>query len=485
MKTKLAFGVGAAAEAAISIAFNTWNFLFYNNVLGLSGTLCGLAVTIALVFDAISDPVVGSISDRWKSKLGRRHPFLYFAALPLGVSFYLIYVPPAGLTGVPLFVWFTFFAVMQRQFMTFYQVPHLALGAELSTDYRERTVVMSYNSIFAVVGGAGTYFCGWTWLGHVTGGSSVRAGYPGLAGGVGLFAAVVIFLSAHFTRDQVPRLAQPRADAPRFGLRELVREIKSCFSNRNYAMLLIGLLFLSATTGTRETIGSYMSLFYWGLPEDKIRVFGLITPPAFVVAFIVTVRMHARFDKRNTILAAVIVMMLAASTPIFLRMVGVFPVNGAPTLIPTLLFFVFFFYGSGAVLSISVLSALADIADEHELSTGLRQEGVFFAARTFFAKLTSGLGHILAGIAVDVIHFPVGAKPGSVGADVLWKLGLIDGPIASAPALFALVFYARYGIDKHRHAEIRLGLAERRGAASVATVQSAGAAVDPVLGADH
>ena len=116
IRTKLAFGVGAGAEAAVSIAFNTWNFLFYNHVLGLSGTLCGLAVTLSLVLDAIADPVVGFMSDRWHSKLGRRHPFLFTAPIPLALSFYCIYVPPAGLTGVALFAWFTFFTILTLVF---------------------------------------------------------------------------------------------------------------------------------------------------------------------------------------------------------------------------------------------------------------------------------------------------------------------------------------------------------------------------------
>ena len=98
-RTKIAFGVGASAEAAVFIAFNTWNFLFYKNVLGLSGTLCGLAVAIALTLDGFADPLVGFISDRWRSNLGRRHPFLFASAIPLGISFYLIYVPPAGAAG--------------------------------------------------------------------------------------------------------------------------------------------------------------------------------------------------------------------------------------------------------------------------------------------------------------------------------------------------------------------------------------------------
>ncbi|SVE38783.1 uncharacterized protein METZ01_LOCUS491637, partial [marine metagenome] len=126
VKTKFFYGTGAAAEAAIGIVFNTFNFLFYNNVLGLSGTLTGLAVTIAVIFDAISDPVMGSISDRWHSRLGRRHPFLYLSALPLGLCFFAVYSPPEGLEQLGLFLWFTVFTIGLRISLTFCHVPHLA-----------------------------------------------------------------------------------------------------------------------------------------------------------------------------------------------------------------------------------------------------------------------------------------------------------------------------------------------------------------------
>lgn len=469
MRTKLAFGVGSAAEQAVYVTFNTFNFLFYNNVLGLSGTLCGLAVTIALVLDAIGDPVIGSLSDRWRGKFGRRHPFMYAAPIPLAVAFYCIYVPPAGLTGMPLFAWFTFFAVLQRQAMTLYHVPHLALGAELADDYQERSVVMSYNSIFAVVGGAAAFFFGWTWFGHVEGGSAVRDGYPGLAAGIAVFAAVVVFASAFFTRDQVPRLRQVQSDHPRFSLGELMREMKGCMHNRNYRMLVCGLLLFSATLGTRETLNAYMTLFYWELPEDQIRVFALATAPAFIVAFFYTVRLHARFDKRNTLVYSVLLTVVSAALPVTLRMLGLFPSNQSPALVPTLCVFVFFFYAGVAVMIISLLSALADVADEHELHTGRRQEGVFYAARTFFAKLSSALGHVLAGVAVDLIGFPKGGKPGEVDQEVLFDLGLIDGPIASVPSLIAVAFYVRYRIDKRRHAEIQRALHSQRAKASPAS----------------
>lgn len=470
MRTKLAFGVGSAAEAAASIAFNSFNFLFYNQVLGLSGTLCGLAVTIALVLDAVADPIVGSVSDRLRSKWGRRHPFMFLAALPMGLFFALIYSPPAGLSGLGLFAWFTFFTLLFRQAQTLYHVPHLALGAELTSDYHERSTVMAYNALFGVFGGAGAFFFGWSWFGRIEGGPAVRTGYPGMGFAIGIFVAIVIFISAWFTRDRIATLRPPPANMPRFSLLELWREIFACMQNQNYRNLLIGLIFISVALGTRETIASHMSLYFWELPAAKIKVFGLASPPGFILAFFLTAWLHNRFDKRNTLVGAICLLIFAANTPIALRLLHLMPENGSPKLIPVLFLFVFLFYGAIAMFVITALSALGDIADEHELQTGRRQEGVFFAARTFFSQLTTGVGHLVAGLAIDIIKFPVGAKPGEVPANILWELGIVDGPMIAIPSIAALMFYARYNINKERHAEIRTALHERH--AQEATARS-------------
>jgi Na+/melibiose symporter-like transporter len=240
-------------------------------------------------------------------------------------------------------------------------------------------------------------------------------------------------------------------------------------------MLLIGLTVLSASTGTRETVSSYASLFFWELPEKQIRVFGLVAPPAYFLAFFATVWLHRRIDKRNTIVGAVTLLGISMLAPITLRLLGLAPANGSPGLLPFLLVFMFGFYLSVAMLMISALSALADIADEHELNTGRRQEGVFYAARTFFLKMSSGLGHVVAGVALDLIKFPAGAKPGEVAQDVVFKLGLLDGPIAAIPAFISIAFYASYRIDRTKHIEIQRALEARRASLVPPTTTSAAA----------
>jgi GPH family glycoside/pentoside/hexuronide:cation symporter len=463
IRTKLFYGAGASAESAIAIAFNSFNFLFYNNVLGLPGTLAGLAVTIAVVFDAISDPMIGSISDRWRSKLGRRHPFLFVAPIPLGLCFFAIYSPPQFLEQIGLFIWFTFFTISLRIALTFYHVPHLALGAELSDDYRERSVIMGYNSILGMVGGASAFFLSWTWLGAVEGGTSKAENFMPIGLAIGVFATLVVWMSAYFTRDQIPYLKKISDDLPAFSIKQLVSDILLCFNNRNYLWLLLGLLCLAATSGVRETMSAYVNLFYWGLEPNQLRFFGLVTPLAFIIAFIATPRLHARFDKQKTMIGSVLVYVLASTLPIVLRILGLFPGNDHPFTFPLLAAFVAIYYGAVAILGITVLSALADVADDHELLTGRRQEGIFYSARTFISKMTGGLGLLIGGIAIDIINWPTGVTSGDiVDPDILFSLAIVDGPIAAIPSLFAVFFYGRYKINKTRYLEIHAELAARR-----------------------
>src|SRR5690606_6830085 len=158
-RTKLAFGIGQIGEGVQAAMFLLFLLFYYNQVLGVPGTLCGLALAISLVFDAITDPLAGSMSDSWRSRLGRRHPFMYATAIPLGVGFYLLFNPPV--TGDwPLFGWLLAMTVFCRGAMTLYHVPHSALGAELSQDYHERTVLVAIRHFFGAVAFIGVFVLG-------------------------------------------------------------------------------------------------------------------------------------------------------------------------------------------------------------------------------------------------------------------------------------------------------------------------------------
>ncbi|MBT3427882.1 MAG: hypothetical protein HOI43_01150 [Gammaproteobacteria bacterium] len=462
MSTKLAFGLGASGEAASNWIFNALTFFFYNQIIGLSGTLTAAAVTIGIASDAITDPVVGSISDRWRSKLGRRHPFMFVAPLPLVITIFLIFNPPANLGEMELFAWFTVWTVIMRVFSTFFAVPHLAMGAELTDDYIERTTIMSYNNIFTYLGVIVMHVVVWFFIFPVfdNGRMNQSAYSPVVVFCISLIM-VSMLASATLTLKQIPRMKKVPEDLPGFSIRQLFLEISDALKNRNYRYLLFGLFFLSVTIGTHETLGLYMGTFYWEFTDHQIGLLILSNVFGYAIGFMVTARVHQLIEKRWAIVWSAAGLSVSWSTAVTLRLFDLAPENTTLTLVAFVIFFGTIASACGSILNISVMSALADIADDHELKTGRRQEGIFYSARTFFAKLTNGIGHVVAGIALDIIEFPQGVPASQIHPDKIAALGIIDGPFAMIWGLIAAVIYAGYRIDKAYHAGVQSELKER------------------------
>jgi Na+/melibiose symporter-like transporter len=465
IRTKAAFGVGAIAEGATLIGFNSFNLLYYNQVLKVSGSLVGLAAMIAILLDALVDPIIGSLSDRWRSRLGRRHPFLFAAPLPVALSFYFIYRPPSGFSEFALFVWLTIWTVLLRQSLALFTIPHLALGAELSANYTQRSAIMSWNTIFSWVGSAGVGYFGWSYFFAVRDGVDQRfqvGAYHSFGTVVAVVSCVVILCSALFTLDQLPRLPKAGGRTTRFSLFELWRDIGATLRNQNYRALVGGLLFFSAALGIFETLSVYNATYFWALSGADLAKYSFASAFGFWGAFFLTTRMHHRFDKKPIIILGITVLTAANTGPVGLRFLGLMPHNGSPSLLPMLLAFFAVSSAAMAMLMISVMSALADVADEHELHCGRRQEGIFYASRIFFGKAVNALGHGIGGVVLDVIAFPKDARPGAVAPSIVDNLAISTSLLMVIPSAIAIFFYARYRIDKRTHARIREELAARR-----------------------
>jgi len=467
-RTRLAFGIGASAEAMSLYSLSVLGMLFYNQVHGLNVLLAGLVPTIALFTDAVSDPFIGSLSDRFRNRRwGRRHPFMFFAPVPIALSFYFVFSPPEGLEGGQLFAWFLGWSISLRTFMTVYHVPHLALGGELSKAYTERSKIMSYNNFFLWVGGAGVFKVNTVIFFAAAGlaGNGLLNGesYPAFATTVSIAIVTVLFTSAWFTRDRIPLLPQPPDGLPAFSFKSFVEDLVGAFSNRNYLMLMIAFFCLSMMLGVRTAFTSYMNIYYWELPAQDIGT--LIFVGSFIgyaTGFLFSARLHHEFDKRATIVATAIGLSIFPAMPVILRLIDLFPANGSAWLLWGIVAFGVLSSACGSILNISVMSALADIADENELRLGHRQEGVLYAARTFFAKLDNSIGHGIASVALWLIAFPDNASPGQIEESTIWWLGMIDSPIAIIPGIIAACFYAQYRINRKSFDATQRQLLEQR-----------------------
>ena len=462
MPIKLAFGVGASGEAATNWIFNALTFFYYNQILGLSGTMTAAAVTIGIASDAITDPLMGSISDRWRSKLGRRHPFMYAAPLPLVITIYLIFSPPAEYAGWALFGWFAVFTVLMRICSTLFAVPHLAMGAELSDDYIERSRIMSYNNVFTYIGVIVMHIVVWVFIfPSFDNGRMTQVAYMPIV----IFCCSLIMVcmlgSAFATRGQIAFMKKVPDDLPPLSFFQLLRDMYSAIGNRNYLYLLLGLFFLSMTIGTHETLGLYMATFYWEFTDQQIAVLILSNVFGYAIGFATAATLHTIIEKRWAIVATAAGLSVTWSAAVTLRLFDLAPDNTTWSLVVFIIFFGTLSSACGSILNISVMSALADIADEHELKTGRRQEGIFYSARTFFAKTTNGIGHVIAGIALDIIEFPQGVEASQIHPDKIYALGIIDGPFAMVWGLIAAVIYGGYRIDKAYHEQIMAELQAR------------------------
>ena len=473
LSTKLFFGSGSVAEGVKNTAFNVFLLFYYNQVLGLPGTWTGAAIFLALCVDAVADPVIGSLSDGWSSRFGRRHPFMYAAPLPMALGFALLFAPPAGLSDGALFAWLLGFAICVRVAMTLYMLPSNAMVPELTPHYDERTSLVSYRFLFGWTGGIAisqlAYLHYFASPAGTTDGLLQGARYAGFGGACALLVGASILVSAAGTHHLIPRLARPDSVA-RFSWSRFRGEVRDVLHSPSYRVLIGAALFASVAGGFSDVVGLYVNKFFWELSQEQMAllVYGLVG--ALLIGVAVARPLTERLDKKTAALGLAGFAISFGPLPIFLRLLGLFPANGDPLLLPLIVGHTVLVVACVVAIGITVSSMLADVADETELATGKRQEGMLSATISFTAKATSGLGGLVAGVALDLIDFPRGAAPGTVEPSKVAALGLAVGPGLMLLYLATLAFLSRYDITRKRHGEIVGALALRRAERAAGTV---------------
>lgn len=466
LSVKLFQGLGSAPDTIKNWAFSALVLFYFERVLEVPATLCGVALAIALCFDAVTDPIVGSISDNWRSKrLGRRHPFMYAAALPLALCFVCLFTPPAGLGPTGLFVWLTLFAVLVRGFMTLFVIPWTALQAELSQDYVERTTIVSYRFLIGWTVGVSTAVLSYTLIFHATpeyeNGLFNRAGYPRFALWAGTAICVGALLSTHFTRREIPFLVAPPQQRMPFSLRNVFREVKLAFTNRPFRLVFFSILCASAIGGTQAALDLYVNTYFWGLLPEQLRLFAPFLLIGAVTAFAVVQPVSRRHDKKTIVIWASALLIVDGMVLIALRLLDLLPPNGDPLLLVLLIVNAVVQVAIAVVSGIVGASMVADILDQQEFETHERQEGMFFSALAFSGKAITGLGLLVSGVALDLLAIPRTAAVEEVDPETIRRLGAFVGIFLPTLYLFPLWIISRYPLTREIHAQIRARLDAR------------------------
>ncbi len=242
VRHKLLYGVGAVAIGVKENGLQLFLMIYYGQVHGLSEAWVGLGLMIALFIDAVGDPLIGHISDRLHTKWGRRHPLIYAGAIPAAVAYFFLWNPPLGLSSVELFGYLVTLLVLVRSFISLCEIPSAALTPEMTSQYDERTDLMSYRFLF---GWGGGLLMGMAAFGYFLRGGGSSPGIVQMDGyrAYSMCAAAVIagsaLLSAWGTHGLIPRLRESAASFSRSSRTPRLRDLSRLVGIQGNPALLI------------------------------------------------------------------------------------------------------------------------------------------------------------------------------------------------------------------------------------------------------
>ena len=462
---KFSYGLGQFGWASKDVCFHYFLFFYYTQFLGLSPSLAGLAAMLALIADGISDPIIGQISDNWAGKKwGRRHPFMALALIPYLAALLAIFNPPDSLEGTILFVWYLFFAITVRSFLTLFTVPHMALGAELTEDYSERTDISVYRNSLGYIGGLSVQVIAWFLvIPAATTAGDAGEGYRN----VGFVAAGLAFLGMSSallgTRSRIPYL-EKTSDAQKsrpwyYAFKDIVTVIK----HPSAAVLFFASLVLTTQIGIQNTMLLHVNTYFYGFSSEQTGFFMLVIFLALLPASWLAVYGTKFLGKRSAVVSVVLVVAFVHPIASLAHLYGLAPPTSSTALVVFVCIFVVLqqtFY----IAHINIAGAmLPDVVDEMELHTRLRQEGMLNSAMMLTQKVTFGFGSFFAGLAIDFAGFEGVRSVADTTPEMLSRLIWVYGPGISLLTLLGAWILSRYRLTQARCAEIRSELATLRG----------------------
>ena len=434
--TLVAYAAPALGVGMLRFVVLMYLMKFSTDVLFIAPAFIGFALGASRVWDALSDPICGYLSDRTQSRLGRRRSWLLVAAPLLPLASLALWSPPRALSGGGLDVWMAVALLLFFSISTVHAVPYDSLGAELSERHHERTRVFGHRHAALMIGmllaiGA---------VGLLT--ESVDKRAAGLLVGaiVGVTACVTTLATVLFVRETRGRDRRP-APKP-------LSAIADVWKNRHARVLLVVYFMTRCGVGALASLGAYLTDYLVGDPGLLPWLIAAYALPSMLFVPL-GAALTKRFGKRRVWSAS---MLLSAAAFAALYAVG----RGDVALVVACAVVV----GIGdACDSMIGRSMQADTIDADELATGERKEGVYFAVWGFAAKSAFGVSLLIAGIALQIAGYQPNVEQ-SEGVQTVLRIFLSVVPAGAFVAAFVLS--RRYRLDAQTHAELQAQLKAKR-----------------------
>ena len=447
---KFAYGFGASADMIGFHAPAALIMPIYTLALGVSPALVGLAIGITRVWDAFLDPVMGSISDKTRSQFGRRRPYIFSGAILGGITFALMWQIPMGWSATAYFTLLTVSLILFYTAFTVFTVPYHAIGYEMTSDYHERTSVMSYRMFFNMIGNicagwllAGTQLeffdsalHGARFIGPVTGLVFILFGL-----------APVFFLKAR---------AEVKTSAAKQQL-PIFQSLFATLKDKNFRLLIVlTVLMLSGWTFATSIIVfiNISYVFPGDLKASSILLgsMGMAQTAVVVIALMVATRVSKKVGKKAILKFSFSIQILHVLSAWFL-------------ITPNYPYLQIVAYMIGAIANMTFFlmlhSMTSDICDQDEWGNGTRREGMYGAVITWMQKLCVSIAVALVGVVLVAVGFD--QTEGAIQtSQTALSLRLIYCGIFLTIGTVGLFLLPRYSLTEERVLNIQSDLAKRR-----------------------
>ncbi len=453
-REKLAYGIGGIPVQFSEAGLKSLAVPVYQMTLRIDPALLGLMLALPRLIDAATDPLMGHISDRTRSRFGRRRPYIVVGGLLTGVSFALIWMVPTGWAQSSQLAWFGATSILFYLCNTVWAVPYQSLGFEITPDYNERTRVMGVQTIFIKVA---SFSYQWVFpIAQLAFFASVMQGVQAVTMAVALLVFVVAgCLPGLFVRERFSHAAEASTTKPSFRFWESCRAV---LQNRGM-LILAAVAILQTIAGMLSGSLDYYLIVYHMCGGDLVQgsIWKGVLSSAYAVVGLVSiwpaVWLSQRFDKRTAL--SIIYGMLAVGglmkwfifNPNYPWLIILDPILCAPVYVG---------------LTVLVPSITADVCDEDELKSGERREGLFGAMLSWIRKTGLSLAFLGSGLTLNLIGFD-SARQGSQDPDTILSLRLVMTLAPTLTALVTLGLLRFFHLNRAEAAAVRAQLEARRG----------------------
>lgn len=454
-KTILSYSLGNLSFGIVVQIISSFLTFFGTSVLGISGTLMGAMMSVSVIWDALTDPLMGYISDNTKSKrFGKRHGYILSGAILMAMStIWLWSVRPEYSMGAKITIIFCGL-MLCKTFSTVFATPYSALGAELSHDYDERTKIQATKSVFFLIGLAMPTVLGMYIFFRPTARYPLGQLNPDVYFPLGMATAAVAVISA------IPclmttwnyRTADTNAKRAKFSYRSMLLDMISPIYNNDSRYVILGYLTQNIASAIVMTLNMHVFTYTFHLNNSSISMIMGIMLFASVAAQPFWVERTAQKDKKRAMIESCVIAVIGAS--VFGAMVILRnQVSGVGwTFVP---FSVITGFALGGMVSIPQ-TMLIDTIDVDEYRTGKRKEGSIFGCMTFFYKLSQAITMFVLGLYLDLIGFDasIGMQTDKIEALLGYSM-----PIGLLISLFITIyFFSKYSLNKEKVLEIQTKL---------------------------